>query len=101
MAEVRFLRPAATFLKKLKDKQLKERFKKAIGEIQQNPFIGEAKKQDLSGIYCYDVYYRSVNYEIAYIIEEVTLADGSNQVVVIIMAGTRENFYEQLKKYMK
>lgn len=47
MAEVRFLRPAATFLKKLKDKQLKERFKKAIGEIQQNPFIGEAVRVGL------------------------------------------------------
>ena len=58
--------------------------------------IGEAKIGDLAGIYCYDVYYNKTNYEIAYTVE---IHD--NEIVVVIMAGTRENFYDELKKYMK
>jgi hypothetical protein len=37
-----------------------------------------------------------INYEIAYTID--ILEDG--EVVIIIMAGTRENFYNELKKYL-
>ena len=36
------------------------------------------------------------NYELAY-----TLEYQDECVVVVIMAGTRENFYDQLKRYMK
>jgi len=54
MTEVRFLPPAAKFLKKLKDKRLKTLYQEAIDKI-----------------------------------------------IVVIMAGTRENFYDQLKKYIK
>ena len=41
-------------------------------------------------------YYNKVNYELAYMIERV-----DEEIIVVIMAGTRENFYEQLKRYMK
>ena len=43
MAELRVLPPAAKFLKKLKDKKLKELYKQAIDAIQQDPTIGEKK----------------------------------------------------------
>ncbi|WP_148411904.1 type II toxin-antitoxin system RelE/ParE family toxin [Murimonas intestini] len=36
------------------------------------------------------------SYEIAYRIYEE-----DDKVVVVILAGTRENFYEELKRYMK
>lgn len=96
MTEVRFLPPAAKFLKKLKDKKLKQLYKEAVDNIQKDYTIGEAKTGDLSGIYGYDIYYNKTNYELAYTIEIL-----ENTVVVIIMAGTRENFYAQLKQYMR
>lgn len=96
MAEVRFLPLAAKFLKKLKDKKLKTLYREAIDKIRENHTIGEAKSGDLSGVYGYDIFYNKTNYELAYTVEYV-----ENKVIVVIMAGTRENFYEELKRYLK
>ncbi len=96
MTEVRFLPPAAKFLKKLKDKKLKTLYREAIDRIREDHTVGEAKKGDLSGVYGYDIYYNKTNYELAYTVEYV-----EDKIIVVIMAGTRENFYEQLKQYMK
>ncbi|WP_331279576.1 type II toxin-antitoxin system RelE/ParE family toxin [Anaerovibrio lipolyticus] len=43
------------------------------------------------------MYYARTNYEIAYTID----VNKSGDIVVIIMSGTRENFYEQLKNYIR
>lgn len=96
MTEVRFLPPAAKFLKKLKDKRLKGLYREAIDKIREDPMVGEAKVGDLSGVYGYDIYYNKTNYELAYTVEYV-----EDQIVVVIMAGSRENFYDELKKYWK
>jgi len=85
--------PAKRYFKKLSDKKLKEKFREAILEIQQNSYIGKTKSGPLSGIWGYDIYYLGTNYEIAYRITE-------NDVIVIIMAGTRENFWDELKRYL-
>lgn len=97
MIDVRFLPPAAKYLKKLKDKNLKQRYKDAIEKIRENPKIGEQKTGDLTGTFGYDIFYNRTNYELAYTIE----IGNDGKAVVVIMAGTRENFYEQLKRYMK
>lgn len=96
MTEVRFLPPAARFIKKLKDKRLKRLFQEAIGKIRVDYTIGEAKTGDLSGVFGYDIYYNKTNYELAYMVEYL-----EDEIIVIIMAGTRENFYDQLKLYMR
>ena len=96
MAEVRFLPPAAKYIKKLKDKKLKMLYQKAIDRIREDPAVGEAKTGDLSGVYGYDIYYNKTNYELAYTVEYL-----EDKIIVVIMAGTRENFYDQLKVYMK
>jgi mRNA-degrading endonuclease RelE of RelBE toxin-antitoxin system len=96
MLQVRFLPPAAKFIKKLKDKKLKSLYQQAIDEIREDYTVGEEKTGDLSGVYGYDIYYNKTNYELAYTIERV-----GEEVVVVIMAGTRENFYDQLKRYLK
>ena len=96
MTELRVLPPAAKYIKKIKDKKLKNLFRDAIDEIMNDYTIGEAKKGDLNGIYCYDIFYNKTNYELAY-----TVKNEGNKIVIVIMAGTRENFYEQLKRYMK
>lgn len=58
--------------------------------------LGTAKTGDLSGIFGYDIYYNKTNYELAYRIEYQ-----DDKIIIVIMAGTRENFYQQLKRYMK
>lgn len=96
MHEIRFTKAAEKYLKKIKEKGLKLEFQIALSEISLEPYIGELKTGDLAGVYCYDVYYNKTNYEIAY-----TIYEKDNQMVVVILAGTRENVYEELKRYMK
>ena len=96
MTEVRFLPPAAKFIKKLKDKKLKMMYQEAIDKICKDHTIGTIKTGDLSGIYGYDIYYNKTNYELAYIVEHL-----DDKIIVVILAGTRENFYDQLKQYIK
>ena len=84
------------FIKKIKDKKLKALYQKAIDEIRVDHTVGEAKSGDLSGVWGYDIFYNKTNYELAYTVEYV-----DDKVIVVIMAGTRENFYDELKRYMK
>ncbi len=92
MSEVRFLPPAYKFFKKLKNKKLKNLFKESIKKIAEDYAVGQMKTGDLKGIYSLYVYYNKINYELAYTVEFV-----NDTVVVVIMAGTRENFYNELK----
>ena len=91
MAQLRVLPPAAKFLKKLKDKKLKELYKQAIDAILEDPTIGEEKTGDLKGVRGYDIYHNRINYELAYTIEYVQV-EGKDEpeVVVVIMAGTND-----------
>ena len=83
------------YFKKIREKGLKAAFRTALQTIAENPYTGKSKTGDLSGVYGYDVYYNKTNYEIAYYIYE---DDG--KAVVVIMVGTRENFYDELKRYL-
>jgi len=96
MGEIRFLPPAAKFIKKLKDKKLKILYREAIDNICEDHTIGQPKSGDLTGVYGYDIYYNKTNYELAYRVEYQ-----EDKIIVVIMAGTRENFYKELKTYMK
>ena len=82
---------AAKYFQKLKDK-----FAEAIKKIKENPEIGDMKKSDLAGIYGYDIFYNKINYELAY-----TIKIEDKKIVIVLLAGTRENFYKTLKKYLK
>lgn len=100
MADLIILPPAAKYLKKLKDKTLKKLYDEAIKEICKDPTIGALKHGDLEGVLGYDIYYNKTNYELAYTLEERINEDsGETETVVVIMAGTRENFYDELKRY--
>ena len=98
MLKIKLAHPASKYFKKLRDKKLKDLFHDALDEICKDPCIGERKTGDFKGVYCYDLYYKSTNYEIAYVIEETN--NVNEKIVVIVMAGTKENFYEQLKSYL-
>ena len=95
MYEIRFLPAAERYFKKLKESGLKKVFREAFERVTQNPYIGEEKTGDLAGIYCMDVYYNKTNYELAYRIYEE-----NGKIVIVLLAGTRENFYKELKRYM-
>ncbi|MBU4449787.1 MAG: type II toxin-antitoxin system RelE/ParE family toxin [Actinobacteria bacterium] len=96
MHKLIILPSAAHYLKKIKEKPLKLAFQKAIDDIIQNPYIGDPKTGDLSGVYCCDFFYNKTNYELAY-----TVIEENDETVVVILAGTHENFYDELKRYMK
>ena len=95
MTEVVFSKKSSKFLNKLNDKNLKQKLKDSIIKISKDYTIGEMKKGDLVGIYCYDVFYNKINYEIAY-----RIVNDNKIFIFIIMIGTRENFYNELKRYM-
>lgn len=50
MTEVRFLIPAAKFIKKLKDKKLKMLYQEAVNKIRKVYIVGEEKNGDMSGV---------------------------------------------------
>ena len=95
MYELRYMPGAERYFKKVREKGLKQAYRKALGEIASDPYSGEAKVGDLAGVYCKDVYYNKTNYEIAYRIYEE-----NGKIVVVILAGKRENFYKELKRHM-
>jgi mRNA interferase RelE/StbE len=96
MYEIRFSTTAQKYFKKLRDKKLKNVFYEALHKISENPYIGTQKSGDLATIYGYDVHYSGVNFELAYLISEI-----KGKTVVVLLAGTRENFYEGLKRMYK
>lgn len=96
MYKLKTLPAVDRFFKKVKEKGLKDKFKEALNIILSDPFTGELKTGDLVGIYSYDVYYNKTNYEMAYRIYE-----DEGELVVVMLAGTRENFYDGLKRYLK
>lgn len=95
MTKLIILPPAARFLKKIKEKPLKAKFREMIDEILGDPHIGDPKTGDLSGIFCCEFFYNKTIYELAY-----SLIEENGDTIVVILAGTRENFYEQLKRYL-
>lgn len=96
MYEILFSTQAERYFKKIKEKQLKETYKNAIAELAKDPYKGQSKQGDLAGFYGYDVKYKGTNYEIAYTISEL-----NGKKIIILLAGSRENFYDQLKRYIK
>ena len=96
MYELRFTKAAEKYLRKIKENGLKDAYRAALNKIGSDPYIGELKTGDLAGIYGYDLYYNKTNYELAYRIYEE-----DDKIVVVILAGTRENFYNELKRYMR
>ena len=100
MIKIHYTNSARRYFKKLqkKDKTLLEKMSIAIEEISMNPYTaGIPKKGDLSEIYSYDVFHQGSNYEIAYRLD----TDNDGNILLILLAGSRENFYNQLKRYMK
>lgn len=88
-------RQVVNYLKKLKEKPLKQKFLHVIyDEIAVEPYSGDQKNGALAGIWSKGVKYAGVTYRIAYDVI-------NDQVIPVLLCGTHENFYEQLKQLMK
>ncbi|GHU85852.1 addiction module toxin RelE [Clostridia bacterium] len=86
--------PASKYLKKIKDKRLRKEFFETIDKILANPTIGKPKKGDLKGRLCYGFYYDRTEYRVSYRVI-------NNETLLIVTVGTHENFYRDLKRYLK
>src|SRR5690625_5293471 len=93
---IELLPGARRYLKSIRrDKSLLVKYKKTIETIQQNPLKGKENKGDLAGIYTIDFRHQRSIYELAYVLTR----QHNKNTLIIILAGTRENFYRELKRY--
>ncbi len=84
-----------SFKKRIKrmHKLEKEILDQVIRNITDNLSIGEEKKGDLRGIFVYKFKIKTAEYLLAYRMVEEDLE--------LIMIGPHENYYRDLKKYLK
>jgi len=64
-----------------------------IRKIMKNPFLGKEKKGDLKGVFVYKFLLGATQYLLAYRFSDVNLE--------LIMLGPHENYYRDLKSYMR
>ena len=84
-----------SFANKVKrfSKQEKVSLDEEIKKIAENPLVGEEKKGDLRGVYIYKFKIKTIQYILSYRIIK--------DVLELIMIGTHENYYKDLKSYLK
>ena len=64
-----------------------------IKKIVENPFIGEEKKGDLKDVFIYKFKIKTIQYLLSYRM--------INDDLELIMIGPHENYYRDLKSYLK
>ena len=78
-----------------RQKALLESYTEQLEIVLQEPLVGSVLKGDLSGYYCWDWTFRGVSLRVVYKVFE------GDKHVIICYFGTRENFYEEVKRYLK
>lgn len=83
-------------LKKLEKKQkaLVDEFESKKGILIESPDLGKLLRGDLQGYYSYDWTYKGIGLRIAY------LYQSNDQHISFLYFGTRENFYQDFKRYI-
>jgi len=72
-------------------KDVQKEIIKQLEIIEDYPFNGEKLKGNLKGLYKYVFSFKGTEYRIAY---EIFV---EQKIILILMAGSRENFYKRLK----
>lgn len=93
MNELIILHSAAQYLKKL-DRPLKLKVIQLLEEIARNPLQGQKLTGDLKAVFSQHFRDNGVEYRVAYLFHET---EGR---IIVILVGTRENFYLELRKRM-
>ncbi len=96
MTKLLLSKSSQKFIKKITDKNLKDKIKQGLDRIKEDYTVGSRKTGDLKGFWSLDIYYNKTNYEICY---EVIEEDG--RFILVAMIGTRENFYKELRRYLE
>ena len=86
---------SASFEKKVKkmSKPEKDALDREVKKIAENPAIGEEKKGDLRGVFVHKFKLKATQYLLAY------RKIGSD--LELVMIGPHENYYRDLKQYLK
>jgi len=94
-----YKRPFATFIKKAK-KPLQLEIEDVVLDIVASPNIGEEKTGDLKDVYVYKFRFNRQEYLIAY---KFSTSDDLITLIWIdfYQVGSHENFYEELKRYLR
>ena len=66
-----------------------------VGLICEDPMVGEQKRTDLSGVFVHKFRLAGQLYLLAYWVDE------QEKTVTLLALGGHENFYRDLKRYMK
>jgi len=74
-------------------KQEKKALDKQVLKIAENPSVGAEKKGDLRGVYVHKFKIKNTQYLLSYRFVEAALE--------LIMIGPHENYYRDLKNYLK
>ena len=96
--------PFSKFVKKA-HKPLQLAIEDAVEEVCENPEIGQVKVGDLAGIWVYKFKFNRQEYLVAYRPPSLEAHRQGISVELLIIdfyqVGQHENFYEQLKRYLK
>jgi len=90
--EVSYRRPFKKFLKK-QNRGLQLAIEDEATMIIETPEVGESKRGDLAGFRVHKFKFHGQEYLIAYIARD--------RQIVFYSIGTHENFYRELKQYLK
>ena len=94
---IELLAPARRYLKKIRYKKLKQLFVENIEKVKEDPTIGQMKTGDLNGVYVHGSHYNKTEYRIAYLIK----VNDDGTLTTVILIGEHENFYDELKNYVR
>ena len=104
MASPNYKSPFSKFVKKA-HKPLQLAIEDAVKDICENPETGASKVGDLSGIWVYKFKFNRQEYLIAYHPPTLEARNQGAGVELLIIdfyqVGTHENFYDELKRYLK
>jgi hypothetical protein len=89
----RFYKPPFRKFVKKQSRALQLSIEDEIEKIAENPAIGEAKMGDLQGFQVHKFSYKKQKFLIAYRVFKTE--------ILFYQVGTHENFYRNLKKYLK
>jgi hypothetical protein len=101
-----FRRPFKNFVKKA-HKPLQLAINDEVDAVCEHPYDGEAKVGDLLGFYVWKFRFQRQEYLIAYRPPLKEVAETADDVAIEFLvidfytAGTHENFYDDLKRYLK
>ena len=102
--KAQFKRPFSVYVKKAR-KPLQLAVQDAVDAVCANPDIGEAKTGDLAGIWVYKFKFQRQEYLVAYrpptVEQRRQSADIELLMIDFYQVGSHENFYDELKRYLR